>query len=75
MKECLMAQEKKMALPVGCALDDLGIPQDIVDKGHQLGMDAKELVKLCVKHSVEAARDFLNAWAAKLPSFGSKPPA
>jgi hypothetical protein len=48
-------------------LTSFNIPQDVVDAAKQVEMDAETLVKLCVSHSVDAARDFL-AWAAsKLP--------
>ena len=51
-------------------LTSLGIPQDIVDQAQKVGMDAEVLVKLCVDHTIEAARDWLNWLAGKLPQKG-----
>lgn len=51
-----------------CPLHHLGIPQDVIDAAEQVGLDAVSLVKLCIAHSVQAARDFLTGLAGKLPA-------
>jgi hypothetical protein len=58
-----MAQMKCGNVP----LASLNIPQDVIDAAEQVKMDAETLVKLCVQHSVDAARDFLSWAASKLP--------
>lgn len=60
-----MASEKLMG---GTPLAALNIPQDIVDQAQKVGMEAEELVKLCIKHTTDAARDWLNYLVGKLPS-------
>lgn len=51
-----------------CPLAKLAIPQDVIDAANKLGVDAENLVKLCVEHTVEAARGWLTYLAGKLPS-------
>lgn len=46
----------------------VGIPQDIVDAADKVGMDVKDLLTLCVNHSVEAARSWLAWLQTKLPT-------
>lgn len=55
-------------------LTSFGIPQDIIDMAQQLKLDATTLLKLCVSHSVEAARDWLQALTDKLPSMQQSKP-
>jgi hypothetical protein len=59
-----MAQMKCGSTP----LTAFNIPQDVVDAAQKVEIDAETLVKLCVSHSVDAARDWLNWLAGKLPS-------
>ena len=42
------------------------IPQDIIDKAKQVGLDMEDLLKACVDHSKEAARTWLEMWIKKL---------
>lgn len=43
------------------------IPQDIIDQAEQCGMDLEVLAKLCVDHTIQAARDWLSWIGSKLP--------
>lgn len=43
------------------------IPQDVIDQAEQCGMDLEVLAKLCVEHTVEAARGWLSWISSKLP--------
>ena len=52
--------EKQQALAAG-------IPKDVIDAADKVKMDLKDLLKLCVKHTVDAARDFLAWLQGKLP--------
>jgi len=38
----------------------LGIPPDIVAAAEQVGMDMETLAKLCIEHSKEAAKSWLD---------------
>ncbi len=57
----------KMTVQAGQSLTSFGIPQDVIDAADQLGLDAQTLVQLCIQHTVDAARAWLNALAGKLP--------
>lgn len=41
------------------------IPQDIIDAALKIGVDMEDLVKLCVDHTVEAARAWLSLFQGK----------
>jgi hypothetical protein len=58
------AKGSDMQLMNSTPLTSLGIPQDILDQAHKVGMDAEELVKLCVAHTTDAARSWLR-WLEK----------
>lgn len=60
-------KERSMAKISESQLLTLGIPQDVIDAANQVGADLETLGGLCVKHSVTAARDFLNWLSSKLP--------
>ncbi len=49
-------------------LTAFAIPQDVIDAATVVGMDAETLVKLCVSHTIDAARDFLSWMSDKLPT-------
>lgn len=48
-------------------LVSMGIPEDVIAAAEQVDMDLQALARLCVAHSVQAARDFLSWLQGKLP--------
>lgn len=49
-------------------LTSISVPADVVDAAKKVGMDLEDLGRLCVSHTVDAARDFLNWALGKLPA-------